>query len=68
MERERRRERIKSTCEYEREGCLKGCQKVVIQISFLLFNGLNIFFVPIKSGSFKISTYLILIAFLFPTK
>lgn len=26
----------KNTCEYERDGCFKSCQKVDVQISFLL--------------------------------
>nr|ABN08868.1 hypothetical protein MtrDRAFT_AC161399g53v2 [Medicago truncatula] len=30
-------ERIKNTCEYERNCCLKSCQKVVLQISLFFF-------------------------------
>jgi len=36
MEKEKRKERIK-TREYERENCFKNYQKIVVQISFLLF-------------------------------
>jgi len=35
--RERKKKRQnKNTCEYEREGCFKSCQKIIVQISFLL--------------------------------
>jgi len=37
MEREKRRERIKNTCEYERDVFFKELSKMVVQISFLLF-------------------------------
>jgi len=44
MERERRRERIKNTCVYERESCLKSCQKVVVQISFIILDNNFVFY------------------------
>jgi len=36
MEREKGRERIRISCEYERESCQKSCYKRVVQISFLI--------------------------------
>jgi len=37
MERKRRREKIKTHVSNESESCFKSCQKVVVEISFLVF-------------------------------